>query len=107
MVAIDGKTARRSFDRQSGQGPLHLIPSLFDGAFACATRLALGQHRVDVKSNEISALPELLALLTLDGCIVTVDAMHCQKTTAAAIVARGADYLLAGKGNRKTLLDDV
>jgi hypothetical protein len=88
VVAVDGKTARRSFDRQKGRGPLHMI-----SAFACDTRLALGQRKVDGKSNEITALPELLALLTLEGCSrgcgvpaaphgVTADAMHCQKATA-------------------------
>ncbi len=102
VVAVDGKTARRSSDRQSGQGPLHLI-----SAFACDTRLALGQRKVDGKSNEISALPELLALLTLDGCIVTADAMHCQKATAEAILDRGGDYVLAVKGNQKTLFEDI
>ncbi len=102
VVAVDGKTARRSFDRQSGQGPLHLI-----SAFAGDTRLALGQRKVDGKSNEISALPELLALLTLEGCIVTADAMHCQKATAEAIVARGGDHVLAVKGNQKTLFEDI
>jgi predicted transposase YbfD/YdcC len=102
VVAVDGKTMRRSFDRQSGQGPLHMI-----SAFACDTRLALGQRKVDGKSNEISALPELLALLTLDGCIVTADAMHCQKATAQAILGRGGDYVLAVKGNQKTLFEDM
>jgi predicted transposase YbfD/YdcC len=102
VVAVDGKTARRSFDRQGGQGPLHLI-----SAFACDTRLALGQRKVDGKSNEITAVPELLALLTLDGCIVTADAMHCQKATARAIVERGGDYVLAVKGNQRTLLEDI
>ena len=114
VVAVDGKTARQSFDRRGGQGPLHLI-----SAFACATRLALGQRKVDGKSNEISALPELLALLTLDGCSlvgcgvptaphgVTADAMHCQKATAEAILDRGGDYVLAVKGNQKTLFEDI
>jgi len=102
VVAVDGKTSRRSFDRQSGQGPLHLI-----SAFACDARLALGQRKVDGKSNEITALPELLALLSLDGCIVTADAMHCQKATAEAILACGGDYALAVKGNQKTLLEDI
>ena len=101
VIALDGKTMRRSFDRQNGQGPLHLI-----SAFACATRLALGQRKIGGKSNEISALPELLALLTLDGCIVTADAMHCQKATAEAIVSRGGDYVLAVKGNQKALFED-
>jgi predicted transposase YbfD/YdcC len=102
VVAIDGKTARRSFDRQNGRAPLHLI-----SAWACETRMVLGQLRVDDKANEIPALPELLALLTLDGCIVTADAMHCQKDTAQAILERGGDYVLALKANQPALLDDV
>jgi predicted transposase YbfD/YdcC len=102
VVAIDGKTARRSFDRQNGRAPLHLI-----SAWACELRLVLGQRRVDDRSNEILALPELLALLALDGCIVTADAMHCQKDTAQAIVARGGDYVLALKANQPALLEDV
>jgi hypothetical protein len=113
VVAVDGKTARRSFDRQKGRGPLHMI-----SAFACDTRLALGQRKVDGKSNEISALPELLALLTREGCSrgcgvpaaphgVTADAMHCQKATARAILDCGGDYVLAIKGNQKTLFEDI
>jgi predicted transposase YbfD/YdcC len=102
VVAIDGKTARRSFDRQNGRSPLHLI-----SAWACEQRLVLGQLRVDDSANEIPALPELLALLALDGCIVTADAMHCQKDTAQAIVARGGDYVLALKANQPALHEDV
>jgi predicted transposase YbfD/YdcC len=102
VVAIDGKTARRSFDRQQGRAPLHLI-----SAWACEQRLVLGQLRVDDRSNEIPALPELLALLTLDGCIVTADAMHCQNGTAQAILERGGDYALALKANRPALYEDV
>jgi predicted transposase YbfD/YdcC len=102
VVAIDGKTARRSFDRQQGRGPLHLV-----SAWACEQRLVLGQLRVAGTSNEIPAVPELLALLALDGCIVTADALHCQAKTAAAILARGGDYCLALKANRPALLDDV
>jgi predicted transposase YbfD/YdcC len=102
VVAIDGKTARRSFDRQRGRAPLHLI-----SAWACETRLVLGQLRVDDKSNEIPALPELLALLLLDGGIVTADAMHCQKDTAQAILDRNGDYVLALKANQPALFDDV
>ena len=86
VVAIDGKAARRSFDRRAGARPLHLV-----SAWACEQRLVLGQCRVDGHSNEITALPELLALLALDGCTVTADAMHCQKATAQAILARGGD----------------
>ena len=80
MVAVDGKTARRSFDRQRGRRPLHLV-----SAWAVEQRLVLGQRRVDGDSNEIAALPELLALLALDGRIVTADAMHCQE-------GHGADH---------------
>ena len=81
---------------------LHLI-----SAWACETRLVLGQLRVADKSNEISALPELLALLTLDGCIVTADAMSCQKDTAQAILDRRGDDVLALKANQPALFDDV
>lgn len=102
VVALDGKTARRSFDRQQGRAPLHLI-----SAWACETRLVLGQLRVDGKSNEIPAMPELLALLAVDGCIVTADAMHAQKATAQAILDRGGDYVLALKANRPALFADV
>jgi predicted transposase YbfD/YdcC len=102
VVAIDGKTARRSFDRQQGRAPLHLI-----SAWACEQRLVLGQLRVDDQANEIPAVPELLALLALDGCIVTADAMHCQKDTAQAILGRGGDYVLALKANQPALFDDV
>lgn len=77
VVAIDGKTVRRSFDRRGGAAPLHLI-----SAWGVEQRLVLGQRKVDGASNEIQALPELLALLALDGRIVTADAMHCQKATA-------------------------
>jgi predicted transposase YbfD/YdcC len=102
VVAIDGKTARRSFDRQNRRPPLHLI-----SAWACEQRLVLGQRRVDDRSNEIVALPELLALLALEGCIVTADAMHCQKDTAQTIVAQGGDYVLALKTNQPALYEDV
>ena len=100
VVAVDGKTARRSFDRRAGCGPLHLIR-----AWSCAQRLVLGQRKVD--GNEITALPELLALLALEGGTVTADAMHCQKATARAILDRGGDYVLALKGSQPALLDDV
>jgi predicted transposase YbfD/YdcC len=102
VVAIDGKTARRSFDRQKGRGPLHLV-----SAWACEQRLVLGQLRVAGKSNEIPAVPQLLALLALEGCIVTADAMHAQKATAEVILARGGDYVLALKANQPALHEDV
>jgi predicted transposase YbfD/YdcC len=102
VVAIDGKTVRRSFDAKRGRRPLHLV-----SAWAVEQRLVLGQRRVDGKSNEITALPELLALLSLKGQIVTADAMHAQKATAEAIIERGGDYCLALKGNQPALFKDV
>ena len=101
-VAVDGKTARRSFDRRRGQRPLHLI-----SAWAVEQRLVLGQRKVDAASNETRALPELLALLTLDGRIVTADAMHGHKATAQAILDRGGEYCLALKANQPALLAEV
>lgn len=102
VIAIDGKTLRRSFDHASAKSPLHLV-----SAWASEQRLVLGQIAVDGKSNEITAVPKLLELLTLKGRIVTLDAMHCQRATAAAISDRGGDYALALKGNQGTLFDDV
>jgi predicted transposase YbfD/YdcC len=102
IVAIDGKTLRRSFDRGQGQGPIHMI-----SAWAAGQRLVLGQLAVGAKENEITAIPELLALLSLKGAIVTIDAIGCQKKIAVAIRQRGADYLLALKENQPTLYRDV
>src|SRR3954447_7010715 len=94
VVALDGKTVRRSGSRRHEQGPLHLV-----SAWASGRGLALGQREVDRKSNEIAAIPELLDTLRIDGCIVTLDAMGCQKEIAERIRAKGADYLLALKAN--------
>jgi predicted transposase YbfD/YdcC len=102
VVAIDGKTLRGSFDTAAGQNPLHLV-----SAWATEARLSLGQIAVDAKSNEIPAIPLLLELLDLKGCIVTIDAMGCQTEIAAAIRARDADYLLAVKDNQPTLHREV
>ena len=102
VIAIDGKALRRSFCRASGKSPLHLVQ-----AFAAETRLVLGQVAVDEKSNEITALPELLALLDVRNRIVTADAMHTQRSTAKAVCARGGDYVLALKGNQGSLFEDV
>ena len=102
VVAIDGKTLRRSLDTAQGASPLHMVT-----AFAVDARLVLGQLAVDAKSNEITALPKLLDLLSLQGTTVTADAMHCQRATAKKICAHGADYVLALKGNQGTLADDV
>jgi predicted transposase YbfD/YdcC len=94
VVAIDGKTVRRSGSRRHEHGPLHLV-----SAWASDQGLVLGQREVDGKSNEITAVPELLDTLHLDGCIVTLDAMGCQKDIAARIRAKAADYLLVLKAN--------
>src|SRR3712207_4612526 len=88
-VAVDGKAARRSGSRRHDRGPLHLV-----SAWASGRGLVLGQREVDGKSNEIAAIPELLDVLRLDGCIVTLDAMGCQKEIAERIRAKGADYPL-------------
>jgi predicted transposase YbfD/YdcC len=94
VVAVDGKTVRRSGSRRHDRGPLHLV-----GAWASRQGLVLGQRAVDSKSNEIAAIPELLDTLRLEGCIVTLDAMGCQKGIAERIRAKGADYLLVLKAN--------
>ncbi len=95
VVAIDGKTIRGSFDRGREQGPLHVI-----SAWACERRLVLGQRQVGDKSNEITAIPELLDVLDIKGAIVTLDAMGCQRTIATKILERGADYLVTLKANQ-------
>jgi len=97
-VAIDGKTLRGAFDAASGKSALPVV-----SAWASGLRLSLGQVAVDGKSNEITAVPRLLELLELTGAVVTMDAMHCQKNTIAAIRAKGADYLIAVKDNQPKL----
>jgi predicted transposase YbfD/YdcC len=101
-IAIDGKTARRSFDQTSGLGPLHLV-----SAWATQQHLSLGQVAVDGKSNEITAIPQLLQLLDLKGALVTLDAMGCQKDIAERIVAGGGDYVLTVKDNQERLRQDI
>lgn len=98
IVAIDGKTLRRSFDAASGKPAIHMV-----SAWACANRISLGQVVVDDKSNEITAIPKLLQMLELAGCLVTIDAMGCQTQIARDIVASKADYVLAVKGNQPKL----
>ncbi len=106
LVAIDGKTSRRSHDRSANQSPLHLV-----SAFATTSRLVLGQEAVSDKSNEITAIPVLLERLSaeagLKGAIVTIDAIACNATIAKAIREAGADYLLAVKGNQPSLRRDI
>ena len=102
VVAIDGKTTRRSHDTRGGKGPLHLV-----SAWASANTLTLGQVKTEEKSNEITAIPRLLELLELNGCIVTIDAMGCQKEIAQNILEQGADYVLAVKQNQGRLHEDL
>jgi predicted transposase YbfD/YdcC len=98
VVAIDGKTLRRSFDAASGKAAIHMV-----SAWATANHISLGQVVVDAKSNEITAIPKLLEMLEISGALVTIDAMGCQTEIARRIVAADADYCLAVKGNQPTL----
>jgi predicted transposase YbfD/YdcC len=102
VIAIDGKTLRRSFCRASQKSALHLV-----SAWAVEQRLVLGQLAVDGKSNEITAVPKLLQLLSLKGAIVTADALNCQRAIASQIVDQGGDYALALKGNQQAMHADV
>ena len=102
VVAIDGKTSRRSYDKSKGKGAIHIV-----SAWATANRVVLGQVKTEDKSNEITAIPDLLNILALNGCIVTIDAMGCQKNIEAGIIDKGADYVLALKGNQGTLHEDI
>ena len=102
VIAIDGKTLRRSFQKKGAKSPIHMV-----SAFAARQRLVLGQVKVAEKSNEIIAIPALLDMLVIEGAIVSIDAMGCQRDIAAKIVAKKADYVLALKGNQGTLCEDV
>lgn len=102
LIAIDGKVLRGSYDRESRQSTIHMV-----SAFATANGVVLGQLKTDAKSNEITAIPELIKLLDIKGCLVSIDAIACQKNIASAIVDSGGDYLLAIKGNQETLAKSV
>lgn len=102
VVAIDGKTLRHSFDKANDKSCIHMV-----SAWAQANGMVLGQLKVDEKSNEITAIPKLLEILELSGCIVTIDAMGCQKEIAEKIVSKDADYVLALKGNQGNMHEDV
>jgi predicted transposase YbfD/YdcC len=102
VIAIDGKTSRGSKDRKRGKSPLHMV-----SAWACANRLVLGQEATAEKSNEITAIPKLLELLDLKGCIVTIDAMGCQTAIAKQIVEQQGDYVLGLKDNQPLLFEAV
>ncbi|MGH6980454.1 MAG: ISAs1 family transposase, partial [Stellaceae bacterium] len=102
VIAIDGKTLRRSYQQKGAKAPIHMV-----SAFAARQRLVLGQVKVAEKSNEVVAIPKLLAMMAIEGAIVTIDAIGCQRDIAADILAKKADYMLALKGNQGTLREDV
>ena len=102
VVPIDGKTLRHSFDPELGLSPIHMV-----SAWATSNRLVLGQLKVDDKSNEITAIPALLKTLDIAGCVVTIDAIGCQKSIARQIIEQSGDYVLALKANQETLYADV
>src|SRR6202158_1615094 len=102
VIAIDGKTSRRSYQKKGAKEPIHMV-----SAFAARQRLVLGQVKVAEKSNEIVAIPKLLDMLAIEGAIVTIDAMGCQREVAKKIIHKKADYILALKGNQGTLREDV
>ena len=102
VIAVDGKTVRRSHDHANGQEAIHIV-----SAWAQKNRLVLGQVKVDEKSNEITAIPGLLRVLDITGCIITTDAMGCQQEIAATVIEKGGDYILALKENQGHLYEDV
>lgn len=102
VIAIDGKTSRGSKDRKRGKSPLHMV-----SAWACANRLVLGQEATAEKSNEITAIPKLLEILDLKGCLITIDAMGCQTGIAKQIIEQQGDYVLGLKDNQPLLHEAV
>jgi len=102
LVAIDGKTLRRSHHRKKGKNPLHLV-----SAWAAKNRLTLGQVKTDSKSNEITAIKALLKVVDVKGCTVTIDAMGCQREIAKQIIDAGGDYVLAVKANQGHLFEGL
>ena len=102
VVAVDGKTIRRSNQKDKGKNALHVV-----SAYATDNRVCLGQQCVDEKSNEITAIPKLLDFLTLKDCVITIDAMGCQIKIAEKIIEKEADYVLMVKGNQKHLKEDL
>jgi predicted transposase YbfD/YdcC len=102
VIAIDGKTLRRSYQKKGAKEPIHMV-----SAFAARQRLALAQVKVSEKSNEIIAIPALLDMMEIEGAVVTIDAMGCQRAIAKKITDKKADYIIALKGNQGTLREDV
>jgi predicted transposase YbfD/YdcC len=102
VIAIDGKTLRRSYQKKGAKAPIHMV-----SAFAARQRLVLGQVKVAEKSNEIVAIPRLLAMMAIEGAVVTIDAIGCQREIADQILHQKADYILALKSNQGTLREDI
>ncbi|MGI2856516.1 ISAs1 family transposase, partial [Shewanella algae] len=102
LIAIDGKRLCGSYNRDDRQSAIHMV-----NAFATENNVVLGQIKTQSKSNEITAIPALLNLLDIKGCLISIDAMGCQTNIAEKIVESGGDYLLALKGNQKELHDAV
>jgi predicted transposase YbfD/YdcC len=102
VIPIDGKTLRRSFDNDAGKSAIHMV-----SAWASSSGIVLGQIKTDEKSNEITAIPELIKSLEIEGCIISTDAMGCQKKVAEAIVDKNGDYVFGLKGNHGTMANDV
>jgi predicted transposase YbfD/YdcC len=102
VIAIDGKTSRRSYQKKGSKEPIHMV-----SAFAARQRLVMGQVAVAEKSNEIVAIPALLDMMAIEGAVVTIDAMGCQRSIATKIIDKKADYIIALKGNQGTLREDV
>lgn len=102
LIAIDGKTIRRSFNAAAKKSAIHLV-----SAWSIENQVVLAQVKVSEKSNEIKAIPKLLDLLSLEGTTVTVDAMGCQRDIPLKIVDKGADYFFSLKGNQKTIQEEV
>lgn len=102
VIALDGKTIRHSYDKVLGKKAIHMV-----SAWSVGNRFVLGQVKTDAKSNEITAVPELLRLLAITGCLITIDAMGCQTAIAKLILNQGGDYLLAVKGNQGQLFEDI
>ncbi len=102
VIAIDGKSIRSALERGQSRGAIHMV-----SAWATKNRLVLGQTKVSAKSNEITAIPQLLKILTIEDCLVSIDAMGCQKEIAQTIIEQEGDYVLALKGNHPNLYQDV
>jgi hypothetical protein len=102
VIAIDGKSLKHSYDKKAENRAISIV-----SAWATSNKLVLGQRKVDSKSNEIRAIPELIKVLDIAGCLVTIDAMACQKEIVNLISQKGGDYIIALKKNQKNLYKSV